>query len=89
MPLRLGDIEGVPDQIMLHGLRLSLGEHDLGYNHGVCDFSRVKIELDVEKLNELIQDINFESYGFSNQDVAAKTAQTINSALPSLVKVVK
>jgi len=34
-----------------------------------------------EELQDIIQDINFESYGFSHEEVAAKTAEAIHSAM--------
>ena len=37
--------------------------------------------VDEKKLTELIQEINFESYGFSHEEVAAKTAYVIRTKL--------
>ena len=34
-----------------------------------------------EELQAIIQDINFESYGFSHEEVAVKTAEAIHSAM--------
>lgn len=44
------------------------------------------LEIDREALADKIMEINFESYGFSHEEVAYKTADKIISTMPTWLK---
>ena len=75
----------------IYNIALASPEYQKGFNDGfnscIDIISSTEIEVDENKFIELLQDINFESYGFSHESVANKTAKAISAALPKLIKV--
>lgn len=55
----------------------------LAFNSALTSCDR---EIDREALADKIMEINFESYGFSHEEVAYKTADKIISTMPTWLK---
>lgn len=82
--MKLSEILGWPDkQKEYFGVNTVQAGEAFGHNTALTSCDR---EIDREALADKIMEINFESYGFSHEEVAYKTADKIISTMPTWLK---
>ena len=86
--MKLSDILGwIKKQPLITGQGANNRNKDVqfcrGFNTALTSCDR---EIDREELAIIIMDMNFESYGFSHEEVAYKTADHIISTIPTWLR---